>query len=207
MAFVTEPPRLSGLIKLEEDPSYCREEVTVLAGSGSDRELHIGTVLGRITVSGKAASARRWRGSPAQRKFLNASSARRVSRVRSPPSAAMVSARPVNAPHSSPPRFDSEESRTRAERSRASASDAFPIQVRQAGVGKWRKSAIFQGDVEAPCFTWIGKSDADPVAVKSNIRIWKRQINPSTPKSLLQNQMCLKFYQFGYEGFRLEPLA
>ena len=53
MAFVTEPPRLSWLIKLEEDPSYCREEVTVLAGSGSDRELHIGTVLGRITVSGK----------------------------------------------------------------------------------------------------------------------------------------------------------
>ena len=53
MAFVTEPPRLSGLIKLEEDPSYCREEVTVLAGSGSDRELQIGTVLGRITTSGK----------------------------------------------------------------------------------------------------------------------------------------------------------
>ena len=53
MAYVTEPPRLSGLLKLEEDPSYCREEVTVLAGSGSDRELHIGTVLGRVTASGK----------------------------------------------------------------------------------------------------------------------------------------------------------
>ncbi len=53
MALVTEPPRLSGLIKLEEDQSYCREEVTVLAGSGADRELHIGTVLGRITASGK----------------------------------------------------------------------------------------------------------------------------------------------------------
>ena len=53
MALVTEPPRLSTLIKLEEDQSYCREEVTVLAGSGSDRELHIGTVLGRITASGK----------------------------------------------------------------------------------------------------------------------------------------------------------
>ena len=52
MAFVTEPPRLSGVLKLEEDPSYCREEVTVLAGSGSDRELVIGTVLGRITASG-----------------------------------------------------------------------------------------------------------------------------------------------------------
>ncbi|MEI8397149.1 MAG: head decoration protein [Rhodospirillaceae bacterium] len=53
MAFVTEPPRLSHLLKMEEDPSYCREEVTVLAGSGSDRELQIGTVLGRITASGK----------------------------------------------------------------------------------------------------------------------------------------------------------
>ena len=53
MAYVTEPPRLSGLIKLEEDPSYCREEVTVLAGSGADRELLIGTVLGRLTASGK----------------------------------------------------------------------------------------------------------------------------------------------------------
>jgi hypothetical protein len=53
MAVVTEPPRLSGVLKLEEDPSYCREEVTVLAGSGSDRELAIGTVLGRITASGK----------------------------------------------------------------------------------------------------------------------------------------------------------
>ncbi len=53
MAFITEPPRLSTLIKLEEDQSYCREEVTVLAGSGADRELHIGTVLGRITASGK----------------------------------------------------------------------------------------------------------------------------------------------------------
>ena len=53
MAFVTEPPRLSGLIKLEEDPSYCREEVTVLAVSCADSELLIGTVLGRLTASGK----------------------------------------------------------------------------------------------------------------------------------------------------------
>ena len=50
---VTEPPRLSALIKLEEDQSYCREAVTVLAGSGSDRVLALGTVLGRITASGK----------------------------------------------------------------------------------------------------------------------------------------------------------
>ena len=53
MVGIVEPPRLSGLIKLEEDPSYCREEVTVLAGSGSDRVLTIGTVLGRLTATGK----------------------------------------------------------------------------------------------------------------------------------------------------------
>lgn len=53
MAFVTEPPRLTGVLKLEEDPSFCREEVTVLAGSGADRTLNVGTVLGRITTSGK----------------------------------------------------------------------------------------------------------------------------------------------------------
>ncbi|MEI7605773.1 MAG: head decoration protein [Rhodospirillaceae bacterium] len=50
---VTEPPRLSGLIKLEEDQSYCREDVTVLAGSGADRVLTIGTILGQISNSGK----------------------------------------------------------------------------------------------------------------------------------------------------------
>ena len=53
MTMITEPPRLTGVLKFEEDPSYCREEVTVLAGSGSDRELKLGTVLGRITASGK----------------------------------------------------------------------------------------------------------------------------------------------------------
>ena len=53
MVGLLEPPRLSGLIKLEEDPSYCREKVTVLAGNGSDRVLTLGTVLGRLTASGK----------------------------------------------------------------------------------------------------------------------------------------------------------
>ena len=53
MVGILEPPRLSGLIKLEEDPSYCREEVTVVAGNGSDRVLTLGTVLGRITATGK----------------------------------------------------------------------------------------------------------------------------------------------------------
>jgi len=53
MTYVTEPPRLTSVLKFEVEPSYCREEVPVLAGSGSDRELKLGTVLGRITASGK----------------------------------------------------------------------------------------------------------------------------------------------------------
>lgn len=53
MTTITEPPRLSGVLKYEDDQTYCREEVTVLAGSGAVRELQIGTVLGRITASGK----------------------------------------------------------------------------------------------------------------------------------------------------------
>lgn len=53
MVGIVEPPRLSGLIKYELDPSYCREEVTVLAGSGAARALTLGTVLGRLTATGK----------------------------------------------------------------------------------------------------------------------------------------------------------
>lgn len=56
MAFVTEPARLTGLLKYELDPGYCREVVTVLAGSGADRVLVLGTVLGRITASGKVVA-------------------------------------------------------------------------------------------------------------------------------------------------------
>ncbi len=54
---ITEPPRLTGLLKLEEDQSYCREEVTVLAGSGAARVLTIGTVVGTVTTGVLAASA------------------------------------------------------------------------------------------------------------------------------------------------------
>lgn len=56
MAHVTEPRRLSGVLKYELDPSYCREEVIVLAGDGADRVLPLGTVVGRITVSGKVVA-------------------------------------------------------------------------------------------------------------------------------------------------------
>ena len=47
MTMVTEPPRLTQVLKLEEDPSFCREEVTVLAGSGTDRVLTLGTIIER----------------------------------------------------------------------------------------------------------------------------------------------------------------
>lgn len=40
-------------LKFEEEGRYCRETVTILAGSGSDRELVSGTVLGKITSGGK----------------------------------------------------------------------------------------------------------------------------------------------------------
>ncbi|CAK0739397.1 Head decoration protein [Azospirillaceae bacterium] len=53
MATVQEPPRLTSVLKWEDDKNYCREEITVLAGSGSDRVLTIGTILGRITASSK----------------------------------------------------------------------------------------------------------------------------------------------------------
>lgn len=56
MAVVTEPPRLTRLLKYELDPSYCREEVTVLAGDGADRHLILGTVVGRVTASGKVVA-------------------------------------------------------------------------------------------------------------------------------------------------------
>lgn len=56
MARITEPPRLTGILKYELDPSYCREAVTVLAGAGADRVLVLGTVLGRITASGKVVA-------------------------------------------------------------------------------------------------------------------------------------------------------
>lgn len=56
MTRITEPPRLTGVLKYEEDPSYCREEVTVLAGSGAERVLALGTVLGRLTASGKVVA-------------------------------------------------------------------------------------------------------------------------------------------------------
>lgn len=56
MAVLTESNYLSDFLKFEADRNYSRETVTVLAGSGSARELTAGMVLGRIT-KGTAAGA------------------------------------------------------------------------------------------------------------------------------------------------------
>ncbi len=56
-AIIMEGARFSNLVKYELNPTYNREEVTVLAGSGSARELLLGTVLGRITKATASAVA------------------------------------------------------------------------------------------------------------------------------------------------------
>jgi hypothetical protein len=50
---ISESNYLGDVLKFEVDNLYCREEVTVLAGAGATRELLVGTVLGKITASGK----------------------------------------------------------------------------------------------------------------------------------------------------------
>jgi hypothetical protein len=56
MPVQTEGKYLGDWLKFEADNHYSRDIVTVLAGSGADRELLTGMVLGRIT-KGAAASA------------------------------------------------------------------------------------------------------------------------------------------------------
>jgi hypothetical protein len=56
MTVQTERKYLGDWLKFEADNHYSRDLVTVLAGSGADRELLTGMVLGRIT-KGLAASA------------------------------------------------------------------------------------------------------------------------------------------------------
>lgn len=53
MATLTEGKYPSDWLKWEEDGNYSREVVTILAGSGSDRVLTSGMVLGKITSGGK----------------------------------------------------------------------------------------------------------------------------------------------------------
>lgn len=45
---------LSNLLVREVEPEISREEVTILAGSGTDRELLMGTVIAKVTASDKA---------------------------------------------------------------------------------------------------------------------------------------------------------
>ena len=56
MSVLTESKYLGDVLKYEAEDLYCREGVTVLAGSGAARALTIGMVLGRIT-KGTAAGA------------------------------------------------------------------------------------------------------------------------------------------------------
>jgi hypothetical protein len=49
MAVLTETKRLGDWLKWEQENQYSREIVTVLAGSGAERVLSTGMVLGRIT--------------------------------------------------------------------------------------------------------------------------------------------------------------
>lgn len=53
MANQTEARYLGDWLKWEEDNLFSRQEITLLAGSGSTRDLKTGTVLGKITASGK----------------------------------------------------------------------------------------------------------------------------------------------------------
>ena len=49
MPVLTQPPSMGNLLKYEENPDYCRETVTLLAGTNYP----LGAVLGKITASGK----------------------------------------------------------------------------------------------------------------------------------------------------------
>ncbi len=53
MATVTEGKYPSDWLAMEQKNLYSRDEITVLAGSGSTRALTNGMVLGKITSSGK----------------------------------------------------------------------------------------------------------------------------------------------------------
>lgn len=53
MALQSEGNYTGDWLKWEEENLYSREEVTILAGSGSARVLTSGMVLGKVTASGK----------------------------------------------------------------------------------------------------------------------------------------------------------
>lgn len=45
---IAEPRRLSDIVRYELDARYTRDSATLLAGSGSDREIGVGDVLGKV---------------------------------------------------------------------------------------------------------------------------------------------------------------
>jgi len=57
MSVLTESRRLGDWLKWEEEREYSRDEVIVLAGSGADRVLTTGMVLGRVTKGAASAAA------------------------------------------------------------------------------------------------------------------------------------------------------
>src|SRR6266540_3179842 len=57
MSLLTQGKYLGDWLKWEPDSQYSREIVTVLAGSGADRVLTTGMVLGRITKSAATGAA------------------------------------------------------------------------------------------------------------------------------------------------------
>jgi len=57
MPVITESKRLGDWLKWEQENQYSRDIVTVLAGSGADRALTSGTVLGRVTKGAATGAA------------------------------------------------------------------------------------------------------------------------------------------------------
>lgn len=57
MAFLTEGKNISDWLKWEESNKYCRENITILGGSGADRVLRTGMVIGRVAVGAATPAA------------------------------------------------------------------------------------------------------------------------------------------------------
>ncbi len=57
MPTFTEPIYLPDVLKWEQDRNYCREDVTILAGSGAARSLTTGMVVGRATKGAATGAA------------------------------------------------------------------------------------------------------------------------------------------------------
>jgi hypothetical protein len=57
-SFSVDAPKLqTAVLKWEVDPNFCREEVTILAGSGASRVLDIGTLIAFSTATAVAIAA------------------------------------------------------------------------------------------------------------------------------------------------------